>query len=74
LERYGVPAIFHRFASALTLIAGGSSSEKKKGTLKRVIIQVLDVWYQYFENHVNCGFGLSLIAVAEKVPFDTSGA
>jgi SAM-dependent methyltransferase len=47
-------------------------SAKEKGALKRAMIRVLDAWYRYFENRVNCGFGLSLIAVADKPPCDTS--
>ena len=47
-------------------------SANEKGALKRVMIRILDAWYRYFENQVNCGFGLSLIAVADKPSCDTS--
>lgn len=45
-------------------------SETKKGPLKRAMIQILDAWYRYFENRVDCGVGLSVIVVAEKIRFD----
>ena len=49
-------------------------SANEKGALKRVMIRVLDAWYRYFENRINCGFGLSVIAVADKPSCDTSDA
>jgi len=49
-------------------------SANEKGALKRVMIRLLDAWYRYFENQINCGFGLSLIAVAEKPSNGTSDA
>ncbi len=49
-------------------------SVNEKGALKRMMIKVLDAWYRYFENRVNCGFGLSLIAVADEAECDASDA
>ncbi len=49
-------------------------SANEKGALKRAMTKVLDAWYRYFENRIDWGFGLSLIAVAEKPSWDASDA
>ncbi len=42
------------------------SANAQQGPLKRGLSRALDAWYRHFENRIDCGFGLSVIAVAEN--------
>ncbi len=39
---------------------------KNKNFFSKIISKLLDYWFRFIENKINCGFGLSLICVAKK--------
>ncbi|MBI1858594.1 MAG: class I SAM-dependent methyltransferase [Candidatus Melainabacteria bacterium] len=42
-------------------------TNKNKNLIEKILVNLLHFWFQFIENNINFGFGLTLICVAQKV-------